>query len=73
MKEINAKGTKGYLMYDFSNQEYFFRIYEKNSFKDYKIRAEELDIEILSDSFAFYETEEENILDFSSKARGKEK
>jgi hypothetical protein len=74
MKEINAKGTKGYLMYNFHSQEYFFRIYENSLFKDYKIKAEELQVEIISDSYALYETESENyFVDFSSKALGKEK
>lgn len=69
MKEINAKGTKGYFL-SLKNG-YVFRVYEGKNFFDYKIHAEEINVEILSDYYSFYEENNERFLDFSSKATGR--
>lgn len=71
MKEINAKGARGFLLYDFKNEEYIFRIYSGKDFTDYKLRAEEIEIEIVSGWYSLYESENEKTLDFSSKSLGK--
>jgi len=73
MKEMNAKGVRGFLMYDFKSDEYFFRVYEQGTFTDYKIRAEELEVDIVSDYYSFYISDKEKTLDFSSKAVGRKK
>jgi hypothetical protein len=70
MIETNAKGTKGYFL-SLKNG-YVFRVYEGKNFVDYKIRAEEINVEILSDYYSFYEENNEKFLDFSSKALGKD-
>lgn len=71
MKEINAKGVRGFLLYDFKSEEYIFRVYSGKNFTDYKLRAEEIEVDIVSDYYSFYESENEKTLDFSSKALGK--
>lgn len=69
MKEISAKGTKGYFL-SLKNG-YVFRVYKGKNFVDYKIHAEEINVEILSDYYSFYEENNERFLDFSSKATGR--
>lgn len=76
MKESPAKGKKGYLLYSpFGRKEhgYFFRIYNSDgTFTDYDINCEELEVEILCDSVAFYENENgKKTLDWSSRALGR--
>jgi len=71
MKEINAKGKRGFILYSPIEKRYFFRIYHGDTFTDYDINAEEIEIEIIGDWTSLYESEEYNKLDFSSKALGK--
>lgn len=71
MKEINAKGVRGFLLHNFKSDEYIFRVYSGKDFKDYKLRAEEVEIDIVSDYYSLYEDENEKTLDFSSEALGK--
>lgn len=69
MKEVPAKGSKGFLLYSPFTKRHFFRIYEEDGeFKDYDIRAEEVEIEITSEWVSLYE---DKILDFNSKALGR--
>lgn len=72
--EISAKGIKGFLLYSPIENRHFFRVYDpknKHIFKDYKITAEEIEIELLSDFNALIEDEDNKQLDFSSKALGR--
>lgn len=70
--ETNAKGTKGFILYSPIIKNYFFRVYnEDHTFKDYRIHCEELGVEIVCDWLSFYESETGNILDWSTKALGK--
>lgn len=76
MIEKKAKGTKGFLLKGFKGN-HFFRIYKGSDFTDYDLLCEELEVEILSDWYSFYEKEKEdkvdhNFLDWSSKALGRE-
>lgn len=71
MNEKNANGIKGFLLYSPINEQYFFRVYNDNSFTDYNINAEEIEIEILGDWISLYECDGNNKLDFSSKALGR--
>ena len=71
MKEISAKDKVGYLLYSPVGQRHFFRIYHYDSFTDYDINAEEIEIKILGDWVSLYESENYNKLDFNSKALGK--
>lgn len=68
VKETNANGTKGFLLK--LKNGYYFRVYEGKKFTDYKIEAEEISIEILSDWYSFYVDGDKKVLDFSSKATG---
>jgi hypothetical protein len=72
--EISAKGIRGFLLYSPIDNKYFFRVYnskDKNIFTDYRITAEEVEIELLSDFNALIEDEDNKQLDFSSKALGR--
>lgn len=72
MTENKAAGVKGYILQGL-NKKHFFRVYKENgNFVDYDIHCEELEVEILSDWFSFYESKDKNILDWSSKALGLE-
>jgi hypothetical protein len=73
MEEINAKGTKGFILYSpFGGKErYFFRVYEKDeTFKDYDLKCEELEVTIGSDFYSLYDSEGKKFLDFSSEVLG---
>jgi hypothetical protein len=51
ISEANAKGVKGFLLYSPLIPGYFFRIYNKDNpieFEDYKITAEDIEIELQS-------------------------
>jgi hypothetical protein len=70
--EKNAKGVRGFLLYSPFSKNYFFRVYNKDkTFTDYKITAEEIEIELISKYNALIETDSGNILDFSSEVLGK--
>lgn len=71
MKEIDAKGKRGYLLYSPIGNSHFFRIYHNDTFTDYDINAEEIEIEIIGDGTSLYENEKYNKLDFNSKVLGK--
>lgn len=73
MKEISAKGIKGFLLYDAIAKNHFFRVYERSDpnkvkFKDYQICAEDIKVEILSTGISFYE--ESKKLDWASRIIG---
>jgi predicted DNA-binding protein (UPF0251 family) len=76
MIEISAKKVKGFLLYSPVDQRHFFRIYDpedKTKFVDYKITAEEIEIQLLSDFNALIHDEKGKRLDFSSRVLGKQK
>ena len=70
-KEKSAKGKRGFLLYSPVRDGYFFRIYDGENFRDYDLVAEEIEVKIVEDCISLYESEERNILDFSTKALGK--
>jgi hypothetical protein len=70
-KEKSGKNQKGFLLYSPFKNTHFFRIYHGETFIDYDLYAEEIEIQIVSDWVSLYESEEKNKLDFSSKALGK--
>jgi hypothetical protein len=70
-EEKSAKNQKGFLLYSPIKQGYFFRIYHGETFTDYDLYAEEIEIQIVSDWVSLYESEEKNKLDFNSKTLGK--
>ena len=70
-KEKPAKDKRGFLLYSPARQGYFFRIYKGESFKDYDLIAEEIEVKIVEDWISLYESEERNKLDFSTKALGR--
>jgi hypothetical protein len=52
ISEVSAKGVRGYLLYSPIGDRYFFRVHNKDNpaeFEDYKITAEDIHIELLSD------------------------
>ena len=76
--EKPAAGVSGFILYDPTSGEYFFRVYEltknfadhtptKKNFTDYALGAEEIAVNILSDKLSLYEGEEGNYLGWSSK------
>lgn len=69
-KEKPAKNTKGFLLYSPVKQGYFFRIYDGDTFKDYDLVAEEIEVNLVGDWVSLYESEENNKLDFSTKTLG---
>lgn len=74
MKEKSAKGVKGFLLYSPLTKDYFFRVYNKkdpSKFKDYKLTAEDIHIELLSDCNALIEKQGKRYLDYSKKVLGK--
>ena len=74
VNEKPAKGTKGFILYSPFDKGFFFRIYhDDDTFIDYDINTEELEVEIISDWNSFYEYPDKklNILDWSSKALGR--
>jgi len=78
MKEIQAEGVEGFLLYNPFNKGYFFRVYnEDKSYVDYDLRAEDIQIKIIDRFTALYESDAEdgdfkiNMLDYNSKTLGK--
>lgn len=67
MNEKPAKGVRGFLLYNPSTDRHFLRVYGdidpatgRNSFTDYKLSAEDIQITIESHDLSLYdETEEE--------------
>lgn len=76
IREIPAKGIRGFLLYSPFAKKHFFRVYDrdnKNIFTDYDISCEEIEIELLSNYNSLYQDIESQdySLDWSSEARGK--
>jgi hypothetical protein len=75
IKEQSAKNTRGYLLYCPISKSHFFRIHDKknpSNFTDYKITAEDIEIQLLSDFNALVENEDgSQILDYNSKVLGR--
>lgn len=74
MKEKPAKGVKGFLLYSPLTKDYFFRVYNKKNlgkFKDYKLTAEDIQIELLSDCNALVEKQGKRYLDYRKRVLGK--
>jgi len=75
--EVPAKGIRGFFLYSPVTKEHFFRVYDlldKSKFTDFKVTAEEIEVELISDFNSFYidpENPEKNKLDFSSRVLGK--
>lgn len=70
-KEKPAKDMKGVFLYSPVKQGYIFRIYDGKDYKDYDLVAEEINVRLIDDWVALYESEENNKLDFSTKALGR--
>lgn len=70
-KEKSAQNKQGFLLYSPSKGTHFFRIYEDENFIDYDLFAEEIEIQILGDWISLYTSDENNKVDFSTKALGK--
>jgi hypothetical protein len=75
IKEQSAKNIRGYLLYDPISKSHFFRVHDKkdpSNFTDYKITAEDIEIQLLSDFNALVEKEDgTKILDYNSKVLGR--
>lgn len=82
MNEKNAKGVRGFFLYNPFDDRHFFRVYGEvdpatghKSYTDYKVCAEDIEVTIESNRLALYESEEidddTNRLDWSSRALGK--
>lgn len=77
--ETSAKGKRGFLLYNPFTGKHFFRIYEsddKRKFTDYKVCAEDIEIEILAGGLSLYKSDNEDErsrLDWSSKVLGRAK
>jgi hypothetical protein len=71
-KERPAKDQRGFLLYSPYKKTHFFRVYDGENFTDYDLFAEEIEIQISGDSTSLYTSDENNKLDFSSTALGKE-
>lgn len=75
MTEQPAKGKKGFLLYSPFTGKHFFRIYEsedKRTFTDYKLCAEDIEVEILAGGLTLYKEEGKTPrLDWSRRVLGK--
>jgi hypothetical protein len=73
IQEIPAKGIRGHLLYSPFANKHFFRVYsdDRESFVDYDVTADDIEIELLSNFNSLYEGENRNKLDYSSKVLGK--
>ena len=67
MAEKPAKGVKGFILYNIFDDQYFFRVYDHGTHTDYKIAAEDIQVEIVADNISFYEEDGNNRLDWSSE------
>ena len=73
INEKNAKGTKGFLLWNPKAQDFIFRVYNKDkTFTDYIILCEELELEISSNFYSLFSTDNRKYLDFSSKNKKNE-
>lgn len=74
ISEVSAKGVRGYLLYSPIGNRYFFRVHNKKNpveFTDYKITAEDIHIELLSDFNSLVQYDDGNQgLDYSSEVLG---
>jgi hypothetical protein len=76
MKEQPAKGVKGFFLYNPFTKRHWFRVYDetdRSKYKDYRVAAEEIEVEIICDSTSLYEAEdgEGNKLDWNSRVLGR--
>ena len=73
--EINAKGIRGFLLYSPLIPGYFFRIHNKDNpteFEDYKITAEDIEIELISNFNALVKySDGSQRLDYTQSVLGK--
>jgi hypothetical protein len=56
--QLKTKGTKGFLLYNPFDNVYFFRVYlsdDKKTYKDYDLKCEDLEIEIIDNFTSFFE------------------
>ena len=69
MAEKPAKGVRGYLLYNFHSGKHFFRIYdhENHTHTDYRLAAEDIEVEIVAGGISLYEEDGNNRLDWSSE------
>ena len=74
ISEVCAKGVRGFLLYNPISNRHFFRVHNKDNpavFTDYKITAEDIHIELLSDFNSLVKYENGNkSLDYSSRVLG---
>jgi hypothetical protein len=68
MTEQKAKSVRGFLLYNPVTDQRFFRVYseDKKTYKDFNIRVEDLEIEILSSNVSLFEDGDIKHLDWSS-------
>lgn len=74
METTPAKGVKGFLLYSPVTKGYFFRVYDpedRSNFKDYKLAADDIEIEILDGFTVLRDGPEMGTLDYSDKVLGK--
>jgi hypothetical protein len=67
--EKPAKGVRGFILYNPFTGNRWFRIYDpetKGKYTDYKISAEDIQVEILAGGLSLYEGEQGNRLDWAS-------
>jgi len=66
-----AKGVKGFLLYSPFTHKHFFRVYDsedKSKFKDYRLSAEDIEVEILANDIVMIDGEQAR-LDWSDRRR----
>jgi len=73
----NAKGVKGFILYDLTTKKHFFRVGDpenKEIFTDYDLYAMDIEVEIIDETLELYEAEgnREGRLDHSRKVLGRE-
>lgn len=71
-EEKSAAGVRGCLLYNFITGLHFFRLYDydNDTYEDYKICAEDINIEILRDDCSLFRTKTGGKLNWSSKTLG---
>lgn len=66
MIEKSAKNVQGFFLWDYEEDEYFFRVYgENHEFTDYNVASEDIEVTINS-NLSLYEDEDGNKLDYPS-------
>jgi len=78
MTEKPAEGVRGFFLYSPVTKQHFFRVYDnsdptKDTFTDYKVCAEDIEVTLECSSLSLYEGDEDkNRLDWSSRVLGRD-